>query len=131
MTTLEVAVWSVEVRRSDTALAGLAGEWDDLVARCATATPFQTYAWLESWWRSYGLPGRLRLILVRHAGRLVAAAPLMVRRRGGCPVLTPLGGEFSDFTDVLVDDELAEQAMRRLVATVLREPGWQAIDFPE
>jgi CelD/BcsL family acetyltransferase involved in cellulose biosynthesis len=131
MTTLEITTWSVEVSRSDTALAGLAAEWDDLFARCATATPFQAYAWLESWWRSYGLPGRLRLVLVRHAGRLVAAAPLMVRRRGGCPVLVPLGGEFSDFTDVLVDDEMAEQALRRLVAALLREPGWQAIDFPE
>ena len=131
MTTLGIATWSTEVRRSDTALAGLAAEWDDLFTRCATATPFQAYAWLESWWRSYGLPGGLRLVLVRHAGRLVAAAPLMVRRRGGCPVLNPLGGEFSDFTDVLVDDELADQALRRLVAVLLREPGWQAIDFPE
>ena len=131
MTTVDVAVWSVEVRRSDTALTGLAAEWDELFARCATATPFQAYAWVESWWRSYGRPGRLRLILVRRGGRLVAAAALTLRRRGGCPVLTPLGGAFSDFTDVLVDDELVAPALRRLVATLLREPGWQAIDFPE
>jgi len=131
MTTLGIAAWSTEVRRGDTALAGLAAEWDDLFSRCATATPFQAYAWLESWWRSYGLPGGLRLVLIRHAGRLVAAAPLMLRRRGGCRVLTPLGGEFSDFTDVLVDDELSEPAVRRLVAALLREPGWQALDFPE
>ena len=131
MTTVAVAVWSVEVRRCDTALVGLAAEWDDLFARCATATPFQAYAWLESWWRSYGRPGRLRLILVRHRGRLVAAAPLQLRRRGGCPVLTPLGGAFSDFTDVLVDDDAVEPALRRLVAALLREPGWQAVDFPE
>ncbi len=123
--------WSVEVRRTNDGLAGLGAEWDDLFARCAAATAFQSYAWLESWWRAYGVPGRLRLVLVRHGGRLVAAAPLMLRRRAGCPVLTPLGGAVSDFTDVLVDDEVAGEASRKLVEALLREPGWQAIDFPE
>jgi CelD/BcsL family acetyltransferase involved in cellulose biosynthesis len=123
--------WSVQVRRSDDGLAGLGDDWDDLVARCAAATPFQSYAWLESWWRTYGTPGTLRLVLVRHGGRLVAAAPLMLRRRAGCAVLTPLGDPFSDFTDVLVDDLFAAEAARRLAAALIAEPGWQAIDLPE
>jgi CelD/BcsL family acetyltransferase involved in cellulose biosynthesis len=120
--------WSVETRRTDDGLAGLGPEWDDLFARCAAATPFQSHAWLESWWRTYGTPGRLRLVLVRCGDQLVAAAPLMLRRRAACAVLTPLGGAFSDFTDVLVDGAMAA---RILAETLIRQPGWQAIDFPE
>jgi CelD/BcsL family acetyltransferase involved in cellulose biosynthesis len=121
----------VETRRTDDGLDGLGAEWDDLFARCAAATPFQSYAWLESWWRTYGEPGRLRLTLVRHGDRLVAAAPMTLRWRSGCPVLTPLGGPFSDFTDVLLDDDMAVQGSAVLAANLIRQPGWQAIDFPE
>ena len=123
--------WSVQTRRSDDGWTGLHTEWDDLTARCSAATPFQSYAWLESWWHTYGAPGSLRLILVRYGGRLVAAAPLALRRRAVCPVLTPLGGALSDFTDVVVDDAMAEQASRVLTEAIIREPGWQAVDFPE
>jgi CelD/BcsL family acetyltransferase involved in cellulose biosynthesis len=131
MTAVDVAVWSVETRRADDGLAGLGAQWDALVERCRSATPFQSYAWLESYWHTYGTPGRLRLVLVRDGDRLVAAAPLMLQRRGGCPVLTPLGGPFSDFTDVLVDDAAGEEAARTLAAAIVALPGWQALDFPE
>jgi CelD/BcsL family acetyltransferase involved in cellulose biosynthesis len=128
---VSTGTWSAQVRRTDDGLIGLGGEWDDLVARCATATPFQTYAWLEAWWRTYGTPGSLRLVLIRRDGRLVAAAPLMLRWRAGCLVLIPLGGPFSDFTDVLIDDETAAESALRLTIALIDEPGWQALDLPE
>ncbi|MFJ8823627.1 GNAT family N-acetyltransferase [Streptomyces sp. NPDC102467] len=78
-------------------------EWNRLHRSCGTATPFQSHAWLHSWWLSYGRPGRLRVVLVRLEGRLVAAAPLMLRLRP-FPSLTPLGTAISDFSDVLVED---------------------------
>src|SRR6185503_4099327 len=87
--------WTVEVRRDDAALAEIRAEWDDLFGRCATATPFQAHAWLAAWWGQYGRPGRLRLVLVRYAGRLVAAAALRRERRWLCSVLTPVGGALS------------------------------------
>ncbi|MGP2441015.1 GNAT family N-acetyltransferase [Streptomyces sp. JW3] len=85
--------------------ADLGPRWDRLYRRCAAATPFQSHAWLHSWWLSYGRPGRLRLVLVRDGrGELVGAAPLM-RVPGPVPALVPLGGPISDYADVLVDDE--------------------------
>jgi CelD/BcsL family acetyltransferase involved in cellulose biosynthesis len=123
--------WSVEVRRDDDCLPGLAAEWSDLVARCPAATPFQSHAWLESWWHTYGVPGRLRLVLVRHGGRLVAAAPLMLERRWLCAVLTPLGGALSDFTDVLVDEEVAADASWILAAAMLAQRDWHVLDVRE
>nr|WP_308407323.1 GNAT family N-acetyltransferase [Streptomyces venezuelae] len=96
--------------RDEEGFGRLAAEWTALYGRCATATPFQSHAWLHSWWLSYGRPGALRVVLVRDAdGALVAAAPLM-RARGPLPVLTPLGGAISDFTDVLLDDGCPEAA---------------------
>jgi CelD/BcsL family acetyltransferase involved in cellulose biosynthesis len=125
------AGWTVETRRDDGALTALGRDWDGLLARCAAATPFQTHAWLESWWRRYGRAGRLRLVLVRRDGRLVAAAALHLRRRWCATVATPLGAGLSDFTDVLTDDELAGPAARVLVAGLLRHPDWDVLDLPE
>ncbi|QIB44716.1 GNAT family N-acetyltransferase [Streptomyces aureoverticillatus] len=79
----------------------LAGPWRRLYQSCPEATPFQSHAWLTSWWRSYGRPGRLRVLLVRDGGELIAAAPLM-RVHGPVPALRPLGGAISDFADVLL-----------------------------
>ncbi|WP_329282436.1 GNAT family N-acetyltransferase [Streptomyces sp. NBC_00691] len=99
-----------EICRDEESFGRLAAEWTALYGRCSTATPFQSHAWLHSWWLSYGRPGALRLVLVRREdGGLVAAAALM-RARGPLPVLTQLGGSITDFTDVLLDDGCPEAA---------------------
>ncbi|WP_329133835.1 GNAT family N-acetyltransferase [Streptomyces sp. NBC_01476] len=82
--------------------AALAPAWETLHRDCPPATPFQSHAWLHSWWLSYGVPGRLRLVLVWRGGELAAAAPLM-RAYRPYPVLTGLGGAVTDYGDVLVD----------------------------
>jgi CelD/BcsL family acetyltransferase involved in cellulose biosynthesis len=130
-TAVLVEAWAADTRRGDDALDDLAVEWNDLYRRCAGASPFQAYAWVHSWWRSYGVPGRLRVFTVRHHGRLVAAAAFQLRWRAGCPVLTPLGGSITDFTDVLLDDELAAPAAQVLATAMVRDRVWQAIDLPE
>ncbi|NSC24941.1 GNAT family N-acetyltransferase [Streptomyces albus subsp. chlorinus] len=89
--------------RAEEQFAGLAGDWDGLRRRNRSATPFTSHTWLASWWRSYGQGGRLRIVLVRENGRLVAAAPLMLVHRP-LPALVPLGGPISDYQDVLLDD---------------------------
>ncbi len=125
------AGWSAQVRRDDGALGALAEEWDELHRRCRTATPFQTHAWVQSWWRQYGTPGRLRVVTVRRDGRLVAAAALLLRRRGCWSVLGPVGAGISDLTDVLLDDSCADRAAELLSGALRDEPGWHAVDLPE
>ncbi|CAL9522342.1 hypothetical protein SUDANB6_03877 [Streptomyces sp. enrichment culture] len=105
--------YTTEVVTDERAFAALSADWTRLHRRCATATPFQSHAWLHSWWLSYGRRGRLRLLLVREGRELAAAAPLM-RVTRPLPALVPLGGSLSDYGDVLVDDERGEAAVAAL-----------------
>lgn len=104
------------------AFAALADEWAALYRRCPAATPFQSHAWLHSWWLSYGRRGRLRLVLVRRRGELVGAAPLMLTRRP-LPVLVPLGTGITDYCDVLLD---ADADLDRSVSAALAQGVRQA-----
>ncbi|GHA67939.1 glycosyl transferase family 1 [Streptomyces tendae] len=106
---------TVELVTDEDAFAALAPQWRRLYGRCAAATPFQSHAWLLSWWRSYGSAGRLRLVLAREGRELVAAAPLM-SVRSPVPALVPLGGAISDYGDVLLDDERGPDAETALTA---------------
>jgi CelD/BcsL family acetyltransferase involved in cellulose biosynthesis len=110
--------------------ADLAPAWGRLYRRCSAATPFQSHAWLHSWWLSYGTRGRLALVVVRDGDELRAAAPLM-RVRRPLPALVPLGGAISDYGDVLLDDECAEQAASALAGALTRAARGALIDFRE
>ncbi|MDX6353621.1 MAG: hypothetical protein QOF98_524 [Streptomyces sp.] len=90
--------------RDPAEFAALAQQWARLHGGSTAATPFQSHAWLHSWWLSYGAPGRLRVVLVRRGDELVGAAPLTLTYRP-YPVLVPLGGAITDYTDVLVDSD--------------------------
>ncbi|MFJ8750118.1 GNAT family N-acetyltransferase [Streptomyces sp. NPDC102441] len=110
--------------------AELAAEWDALHRRCPTATPFQSHAWLHSWWLSYGAPGRLRVVLVRRGGRLIGAAPLMLVHRP-MPLLVPMGGTISDFFDILVDGEETPAAVTALERGLHRAAAHTVVDLRE
>ncbi|MEV3933402.1 GNAT family N-acetyltransferase [Streptomyces sp. NPDC053728] len=110
--------------------ADLAAEWDALHRRCPTATPFQSHAWLHSWWLSYGVSGRLRVLLARRDGRLIGAAPLMLVHRP-MPLLVPMGGAISDFFDILVDGEDAEAAVTALERGLDRAAAHTVVDLRE
>jgi CelD/BcsL family acetyltransferase involved in cellulose biosynthesis len=117
--------------------AALGPAWERLYRSCGTATPFQSHAWLHSWWMSYGRPGRLRLLLVRDGGghqepgELRAAAPLM--RTGWPPAarLVPLGGAISDYGDVLLDDDHTDRAAAALTEALSAAARTALIDFRE
>jgi CelD/BcsL family acetyltransferase involved in cellulose biosynthesis len=121
---------TVEVVTDEAAFAALGTAWARLYRRCGAATPFQTHAWLHSWWRSYGRRGRLRLVLVRSGGDLVAAAPLM-RTGGPLPTLVPLGGAISDYADVLLDDTFGAPAAAALTGALARQARGALIDLRE
>ncbi|MCX4966495.1 GNAT family N-acetyltransferase [Streptomyces sp. NBC_00654] len=121
---------SVTLCRDPREFGALGGQWDALHRRCATATPFQSHAWLHSWWLSYGQEGRLRVVLARRGGRLVGAAPLMLVHRP-MPLLVPMGGGISDFFDILVDEDEAGRAASALARGLDRAARHTVIDLRE
>ncbi|WP_326696091.1 GNAT family N-acetyltransferase [Streptomyces sp. NBC_01754] len=120
----------VSLCRDPREFSALAGEWDALHRRSPSATPFQSHAWLHSWWLSYGAPGRLRVVLARRDGRLVGAAPLMLVHRP-MPLLVPLGGAISDFSDVLVDADRTREAVHALARGLHRAAAHTVVDLRE
>ena len=110
----------------------LRNEWDAL-AEEAEATLFQTWEWQRAWWRRLGR-GRLRLWTLRRNGRLIALAPLVLRRHFGLPLreLVFCGTGVSDYLDVVCRPEDAESAGRRLLQDVAaRRREWDLVDFQQ
>jgi CelD/BcsL family acetyltransferase involved in cellulose biosynthesis len=114
----------------------LEGEWDELYQSCPRATPFQSWAWLYSWWESYHEGYKLRLITVRDGELLVALLPLMVRRGRlllllGGDAMTPYSDVMTPYKDVLVregwEGRVAEAAARALKEL----EGWWVADLRE
>ncbi|GGW27704.1 glycosyl transferase family 1 [Streptomyces caelestis] len=126
----DVGMLRAELCTDEWEFAALGPAWERLYRRCAAATPFQSHAWLHSWWTSYGSPGRLRLVLVRDGGELLAVAPLM-RVGRTLPRLVPLGGAITDYGDVLLDDEHADRAAPALAEALSAAARTALIDFRE
>jgi CelD/BcsL family acetyltransferase involved in cellulose biosynthesis len=109
--------------------ASLEEEWDDLYHHSPRATPFQSWAWLYSWWESYGEGYELRLIVVRDGDLLVGLLPLMLERRWGFGRLLFVGSGTTDYLDVLSregwEQEVAEVGARALKGL----GGWRVADL--
>jgi CelD/BcsL family acetyltransferase involved in cellulose biosynthesis len=96
----------------------LAPEWDDLVRAMPRPSPFLLHGWLTEWFRHHGAGTALRVHVARRDGRLVAALPLVQRRRAGLRVATFMGGAESVLADVLLatdeGNDVCQELARRL-----------------
>jgi hypothetical protein len=122
------------VLRDTADFASLEGEWDDLYQSCPSATPFQSWAWLYSWWEVYGEGSYgLRLITLRDRdGLLVGLLPLMVRR-GRLLLLGDLvgGGLSTPYKDVLVREGWEGQVAQAATRALRELGGWWVADLRE
>lgn len=80
----------------------MAGSWDELVYAMPRPSPFLLHGWLREWWRHYGEGAALAVYVARRDGTLVAALPLMLRRRLGVRVAEFVGGGHSALADLLL-----------------------------
>jgi CelD/BcsL family acetyltransferase involved in cellulose biosynthesis len=105
-------------------------EWEELYQDSPRATPFQSWAWLYSWWEFYGVAYELRLITVRNGeGVLVGGAPLMLDRRLGFSRLLFVGTGLTDVLDVLIKEGWEDQVSEVLAGTLGQIDSWQVADF--
>src|SRR5919106_4679542 len=91
-----------KVISSESAFAELSDTWDDLVRAMPRPSPFLLHAWLLEWYRHYGGGSELAVQAALRDGSLVAAFPLVHRRRRGLRVARFLGGEQSSLADLLL-----------------------------
>ena len=123
---LEAAV--VEDMRT---FAALEEEWEELYWQDPRATPFQSWAWLYSWWESYRGGYGLRIITLRNdEGLLVGLMPLMLRRnRLGFGRLMFLGTGMSDYLDVLVRRGWEAEVAKAGAGAIQGFGDWQVADL--
>jgi CelD/BcsL family acetyltransferase involved in cellulose biosynthesis len=113
---------------SGEAFEALADEWDDLVRAMARPSPFMLHAWLTEWWRHHGDGAELAVGVARQDGRLVAALPLVVRRRAGVRVASFMGEHAAVLPDVLLAEDADAALVHRLTAW-LSSPHCDVVDF--
>ncbi len=120
----------MEVIEDTQGFAALEEEWEDLHHQCPRATPFQSWAWLYSWWEYYGEGYELRLITVRHEGLLVGIIPLMLERRWGFGKLLFIGARReSHYLDVLVRRDWEAEAYEVGVQALEHMDGWHVAEL--
>ena len=111
----------------------LEGEWDELYETCPQATPFQSWAWLYSWWEHYREGYRLRLITLRDRDDLLVGLLPLMAKRGRLLLLGGLvgGDAMTPYKDVLVRKGWEEQVAEALARALKELGGWWVADLRE
>jgi CelD/BcsL family acetyltransferase involved in cellulose biosynthesis len=118
-------------------LAGLAEEWNALLAESITRAPFLRHEYLSAWWKNRGggewENAELAVVTARREGSLVGIAPLfLANNHEGVPALLLLGSiEISDYLDVIVrESDLAEFMPGLLEFLAASGPAsWRCLDW--
>lgn len=109
----------------------LADDWDELVTRAMTDTPFQKLAYQRSWWKNLHPPdGKLNSVVVRNVdGSLAAIACLYhaddgTLRFNGCV-------EETDYLDLIATAQDARESWEVIFSCLLSEefPEWRHLDL--
>ena len=114
--------------RDFSTLAALAPRWWELWESSPSATPFQSPAWLLSWWAEFH-PGELLCGIAMGEDRLKALFPFYLEEAKGGSRLLPIGISLSDYLDVLVDPQCPDAA--DAVTTLMCEGPWASWSFEE
>ena len=117
------------ILRTGEEMAALHDAWRDLLDHSCIATPFQSGAWLDSWWQAYSESRGLRLVTVWHHGTLIRLVPLMLERRFGMGILLFVGTGITDHLDIVVRDGYEERVIQATLDTLLGMTDWQLLDL--
>jgi CelD/BcsL family acetyltransferase involved in cellulose biosynthesis len=109
---------SFEPVASPAGFAALAGEWDELVRAMPRPSPFMLHRWLTEWWRHYGAGAEVAVTIAREDGRMVAALPLLFRRRAGLRVASFMGEHHAVLPDVLLAEDAEPWVAERLASGI-------------
>lgn len=113
----------------------LAEDWDRLLLESEGGTIFQSFPWVDSWWRHFGAGRRPKLLTVRdEGGALCGLAPLYVRPLRvlglpGPPVLGFMGDEGvgSEYLGFILRRDRQDETLEALGSAL--EGAWAVADF--
>ena len=124
----QVPEMHVEIVRGDRVFKSLASEWDSLVDRAMTATPFQKLGYQKAWWTHLG-PGELYTIVLRDPAQNLCAVCCLylledILYFNGCV-------EETDYLDLIVPEHAARQAWTLVFDTLESDqfPRWQGLSL--
>jgi CelD/BcsL family acetyltransferase involved in cellulose biosynthesis len=125
--------------QSPEAFSALASEWNALLHRTATDTPFLTLEWQRTWWQHFGNDHPLLVYAFRdEAGALCGIAPLFLGRKSGQRKLHLVGCaeirddlDVSDYLDLIVVPGCEQPVFSALLDAIVQPdaPAWDAIDL--
>jgi len=112
------------------ALLALEEDWTALARTNASLTPFQTPAWLTTWWRHFA-NGDLHVLTYRDGQRLLAVVPCFLHVWNGRRQLTLIGSGISDYLDPLFQQDATEAVISRLAEHLCRCADWDVCDWQD
>jgi CelD/BcsL family acetyltransferase involved in cellulose biosynthesis len=114
------------------AFAALQGEWNELLKRSISDTPFASYEWHKNWWDAYH-PGELWILAFRdETNLLIGLAPLFIATEDdGKRILRLVGShDVTDYLDILADKAQCDTVYEAFVeALCTKLDSFDAIDF--
>ncbi len=125
-----IAGFDTRVLREFGNVIRIAPEWAQLWQRCPAATTFQRPEWLLPWIEVFS-PLEMIGIEVRHDGRLVGFASLLIYPRETERVLAFMGGGVSDYLDILAEPECDLQVVESMFEAIKGVAGWTTIDLTD
>ena len=97
-------------------------EWNALLEASNARSAFLKFEWMQAWWTHLRGSATLHLITERSNGRLVALAPLVLKRGGLAfpPRLEFLGAgkAGADYLDLIIDRDYEADALMAVAATL-------------
>jgi CelD/BcsL family acetyltransferase involved in cellulose biosynthesis len=119
--------------RSSKVFSALASEWNTLLHRTASDTPFLTVEWQRAWWECFGGNNPLLVYAFRdEAGALCGVAPLFLASEDSQRRLHTVGCEdICDYLDLIVAPGYEQAVFTALLDAVSAPdvPAWNAIDL--
>ena len=121
----------LEVITSLPQLLALREDWSLLHARLPGSSPFQSPAWLLTWWKHFG-SGELRVFTFRNtAGELSGIIPCFLHEWKGKQQLTLLGSGVSDYLDPLVQQESSKEIVTEMRRELTKRCDWDVCSWQD
>lgn len=105
-------------------------EWENLVLDSITATPFQTYEWVSTWFSYFGKSRKAHLFVAREGNDLIGIMPLFESKYFS-KTLKPMGKGNADYLHPLIRTGYEQAFSEQFADYVSQLKGFDMIDLEQ